>query len=59
MDNIAQIETTKQNQNEIVELIHDLGTVNERFADGSILFGFYDAECYDEGTDTLEDFEIE
>ena len=48
-----------QDRNAALEKIHALGTISDRYPDGSFLFKPYDEECTDEATEVLEENNIE
>ena len=53
------VESTKDNRETLIDLLHPLGTVTNRWPDGTFNFTFYDATCVDEGTDILDERNVE
>lgn len=54
-----EIKTAKDKRAIVIELLHPLGVVTEKFADGTFNFRCYDEQCEDEMREILEDIEVE
>ena len=54
-----EVKTTKETRPEIIDKLHPLGVVTERWNDGSFNFQPYDTDCLDEMVDTLDELGIE
>lgn len=53
------VETTKDNRDTIIKELWLLGTVVNRWPDGSFNFACYDCECEDDLSDVLENLKVD
>lgn len=53
-----EIQTTTKNQNDVIRKLQHLGTVTNKWLDGSINFQCHDAESEDKVTDILDHLDI-
>lgn len=56
---VYEVKTTKDNRDAVIEALHPLGVVEERWPDGSFNFRCYDNDCEDELGETLDKLNVE